>query len=89
MLSGFGLTGRGSVAGEGDRDAERPALLSLGEAVEEALFEELAAQAEARGLCWSRHGGKVWFEHDDELQIDYRRLARVALEASGGAENDE
>ena len=61
-------------------DDGRP--LSLGEMVEEAIFKEIADQVETLGLCCRRSGGKMWLEHDEDLwlRLDYRRLARVALE---------
>jgi hypothetical protein len=62
--------------------------LGLLESLEEALFEELVAQAVERELFWSRHGGQMWLDggNVDEVVINFRRLAKVALKVTGGDE---
>jgi hypothetical protein len=61
-------------------------LLTLEEAVEATLFEELATQAEGQGVVWSLCKGVMRLGDDDEVVIDLRRLAAVAIAATGGAD---
>jgi len=55
------------------------------ELLEEALFEELAAQAEGQGVVWSLCEGVMRLGDDDEVVIDLHRLTAAAIRATGDA----